>query len=190
MKNIFSKLLNGKDNRLNGLIALAVVLSIALGCNCNKSVDLGNTSSNSSSDNPFNSSTSSSDSNGVPGDALLNALVKETTADFAAAISAGDFSNMYEKASTDFKSTYSKDQLQDSFKDFIAKKRQVLPILSKAISTDPEFTSAPRIRTEQGLDILVTEGKYTTKPLPVTFNYEYVKRNGSWKLLVLKIYIR
>jgi len=196
MKNILNKLVNGKDNRLSGLIALAVVLSIALGCNCTKSLDLGNSSSssNSSSDNPFNSSSTSSDdsddSDGVPGDALLNALVKETTADFAAAISSGDFSNMYEKASMDFKSTYTKDQLQDSFKDFIAKKRQVLPILAKAIATDPEFTSTPRVRNEQNLDILVTEGKYATKPLPVTFNYEYVKRDGSWKLLVLKIYIR
>ncbi len=190
MKNLINKLVNGNSNKLNGLIALAVVLSIALGCNCNRSMDFGNTSSNS--DNPFgnSSTTTNDDSDGVPGDALLNALVKETTADFAAAISAGDFSNMYEKASMDFKNTYTKDQLQNSFKDFIDKKRQVLPILSKAVSADPEFTSPPKLRTEQGLDILVTEGKYATKPLPVTFNYEYVKRDGSWKLLVLKIYIR
>jgi hypothetical protein len=193
MKNILNKLVNGRDNRLSGLIALAVVLSIALGCNCTKSLDLDNTSSssNSSSDNPFNTSSSSSDdSDGVPGDALLNALVKETTADFAAAISSGDFSNMYEKASMDFKQSYTKDQLQNSFKDFIAQKSRVLPILAKAIASDPDFTSSPRIRTEQGLDILATEGKYATKPLPVTFNYEYIKRDGKWKLLVLKIYIR
>lgn len=191
MKNILNKLVNGRDNKLNGLIALAVVLSIALGCNCNRSLDLANTSSNSSSDNPFSNTTTSSDGDDeVPGDALLKALVKETTADFAAAISAGDFTNMYEKASMDFKSTYTKDQLQNSFKDFIDKKRQVLPILAKAIGTDPEFTSTPRVRNEQNLDILVTEGKYETKPMPVTFNYEYVKRDGSWKLLVLKIYIR
>jgi len=193
MKNILNKLVNGKDNRLSGLIALAVVLSIALGCNCTKDLDLGNasSSSNSSSDNPFsNSSTSSDDSDGVPGDELLNALVKETTADFAAAISSGDFSSMHEKASTDFQNSVSKDSLQSSFKDFIDKKRQVLPILAKAIASNPEYTSPPRIRTEAGLDILVTEGKYATKPLPVTFNYEYVKRDGRWKLLILKIYIR
>lgn len=193
MKNILNKLVNGRDNKLSGLIALAVVLSIALGCNCTKSLDLNNTSStsNSSSDDPFNSSsTSSDDIDGVPGDALLKALVKETTADFAAAISAGDFTNMYEKASMDFKSTYTKEQLQTSFKDFIDKKRQVLPILAKAVASDPDFTSTPRVRTEQNLDILVTEGKYATKPLPVTFNYEYVKRDGNWKLLVLKIFIR
>ncbi|HEX6278561.1 MAG TPA: hypothetical protein VFZ49_00980 [Pyrinomonadaceae bacterium] len=195
MKRFITTLVSGRDNRLNGLIALAVVLSIALGCNCGRSFDLGNTtsSSNSSSDDPFGNSSSSSDSDTdseMPGDELLNALVRETTADFAYAISIGDFSKMYEKASMDFQNSYTKDQLQSSFKDFIDKKRQVLPILSKATSSNPEFTSQPRIRTEQGLSILVTEGKYDTKPMPVTFNYEYVKRNGSWKLLVLKIYIR
>ena len=194
MKNILNKLVNGKDNKLSGLIALAVVLSIALGCNCTKGLDLGNSSSssNSSSDNPFsNSSSSSDDSDGeMPGDALLKALVKETTADFAAAISSGDFANMYEKASPNFQASYTKDEFQNAFKDFINKKRQVLPILAKAVLSDPEFTSSPRLRTEQGLSILVTEGKYATKPLPITFNYEYIKRDGQWKLLVFKIYIR
>jgi len=193
MKMFIATVISGKDNRVSGLIALAVILSIALGCNCGKGFDFGNvgSSSNSSSDNPFGNSSSSDDSDSeMPGEELLNALVAETTADFAYSISIGDFSKMYEKASMDFKQSYTKDQLQDSFKDFIAKKRQVMPILSKATSSDPEFTAEPRIRTEQGLSILVTEGKYSTKPMPVTFNYEYVKRNGSWKLLVLKIYIR
>ena len=193
MRNILNKIVSGKDNKVSGLIALAVVLSIALGCNCTKGLDLGNTSSsNSSSDNPFsNSSSSSGDSDGdMPGDVLLKALVKETTADFAAAISSGDFTNMYEKSSANFQASYTKDEFQNAFKDFINKKKQVLPILAKGVSSDPEFTSSPRIRTEQGLSILVTEGKYSTKPLPITFNYEYVKRDGSWKLLVFKIYIR
>ena len=73
MKNILNNLVNGRDNKLNGLIALAVVLSIALGCNCNRSLDLGNTSSNSPTDNPFgNSSTTGDDSDGVPGDEFVN----------------------------------------------------------------------------------------------------------------------
>jgi hypothetical protein len=190
MNKIIEKIFHGKDNAVNGLIALAIIASIALGCNCNKSLDLNNSSSssNSSSDNPFdNSSTSDS---GLPGEELTKALVNETTADFAYSISEGDFTKMYDKASTDFKSTYTKDQLQSSFKDFIDKKRQVLPILSKATSSEPEFTSPPSLRSEQGLEILVVNGKYSTRPMPVTFNYEYVKRNGSWKLLVLKIFIR
>jgi len=192
MNKIIEKIFHGKDNTINGLIALAIIASIALGCNCTKSLDLNNSSSssNSSSDNPFGNSADSDNDTGMPGDELIKALVKETTADFAYSISEGDFTKMYDKASTDFKGTYTKEQLQTSFKDFIDKKRQVLPILSKATSSETEFTSPPSIRTEQGLEILVVNGKYSTKPIPVTFNYEYVKRNGDWKLLVLKIFIR
>src|SRR5918993_157261 len=60
MKKIIEKIFSGKDNTVNGLIALAVIASIALGCNCNKSFDLNNSSSssNSSSDNPFGNSSS------------------------------------------------------------------------------------------------------------------------------------
>jgi len=196
MKKLIDSLINGRNNLVNGVIAMLIVASIALGCNCTKGMDFGNTSSSSNSSNsgkndtPFSSSSDDDDADGVPGDDLLNALVAETTADFAYSISEGDFQKMYDKASTDFQSTYTKDQMQDFFKDFIAKKRQILPILNKANDMKPEYSPKASIRTEQGLDILVVNGKYATKPVPVTFNYEYVKRGGSWKMLVLKVYLR
>jgi hypothetical protein len=31
----------------------------------------------------------------------------------------------------------------------------------------------------------MTKGKFATKPNPITFDYEYVKRDGRWKLLKL-----
>ena len=98
----------GSNNLTNGLIALAVIGSIALGCNCTKDFNLSNSgsSSNSSSDTPFSSSSDSD----MPDDRLLKALVKETTADFAAAISSDDFSTLYSKSSTDFQSTYTEEQ--------------------------------------------------------------------------------
>lgn len=188
MTKLIKSIIFGKDSKINGLIAFGIVAMIALGCTCNKDFNLNTSSTNSSSDNPF--STNSSDDGDMPGDALLKALVKETTADFAYSISEEDFSKMYEKTSTDFQSTYTVDQFKNLFADFIKQKRTLLPILSKAVSTDPEFSSPPRIRTENNLSVLVVEGKYATKPLPVTFNYEYVKRNGRFKLLVLKVYIR
>lgn len=188
MKNSIRNIILGKDSKTSGFIALGIVALIALGCTCGKDLNLNTSSNSSSSDNPF--STSSSEDSDMPGDELIKALVKETTADFAYSISEEDFSKMYEKASTDFQKSYTKEQFKDLFKDFIKQKRSLLPILSKAVSTDPEFTSPPRLRSEAGLNVLVTEGKYATKPLPVTFNYEYVERNGRWKLLVLKIYVR
>ena len=37
------------------------------------------------------------------------------------------------------------------------------------------------------MSILMADGKFNTKPLPVTFEYEYVKRDGKWKMLKLVI---
>ncbi len=50
---------------------------------------------------------------------------------------------------------------------------------------EPELSPDPYVRTENDLDILVVKGKYATKPVPMTFEYEYVKRNDEWKLLKL-----
>lgn len=185
MKSLIPKLIFGRDNRLSGLLALGIVALIALGCTCGKDLDLANLGKNANS-TAANTSTDDSDTDdGVPSKDLLDALVAETTADFNYAITLNDFSKMYEKASSDFKGTYSEAEFKNTFKEFVQKKRVIAPILAKAVTMDPELSPEPYIRTEQGLDILVVNGKYATKPVPVTFEYEYVKRNGDWKLLKL-----
>ncbi len=188
MKKLLSTLLFGKDAMLSGLIALAVVGAIALGCSCNKDFgDIGKTDSNSGSNSSSNSS-STTDSDGVPADSTLQSMVKETTEDFAQAIDTGDFTELYDKASMDFKNTYpDKGEMNNVFKDFIAKKKLILPSLNKVGSSTAEFSPAARIRQEQGLDILVLSGSFPTKPLKVKFDYEYVKRAGQWKLLKLVV---
>lgn len=186
MKNAIKTILFGKD-LVSSLIALTILASIVLGCTCGKNFgNLSSTSnsSNSSSDGPFGTDSDDSD---MPDDALLKALVKSTTASFANAISTEDFSTLYNDASEDFKKTYTQDQMKDVFKEFIQKKKQVLPILAKSISLEPEFTTKPYIRTESGYSILVANGKYATKPVPMQFEYEYVKRGGTWKMLKLII---
>lgn len=179
MKTLISKILFGRD-RISGLIAFAVIGSIVLGCNCK---DLGNSNSSSSTVNSSDSSTPS-DSD-MPDDVLLKALVKETTADFSYAISTEDFSKMYSKASKDFQEQYTADQMKDVFRSAIANKRALMPLLAKIVSMDPKYSPDPYIRKEQGLPILVVTGSYDVKPKPVTFNYEYVKRDGRFKLLKL-----
>src|SRR5688500_15563283 len=166
--------LSRNQNMVNGIVALAIVASIALGCNCGKTFDdLAKDTSNSSStkDNPFDDKTDS----GIPGDDLLNALVKETTADFAYAISTNDFTKIHEKASTDFQNSISVEKMKTEFKIFVDRKSRYLPSLAKVSSTKAEFTTPPGLRSEQGLDILMTKGKFDTKPNPITFDYEYVK---------------
>lgn len=177
----------GNDCRISGMIALAFILLVALGCTCGKNFDLANLAKNANIQPASNVTTTDDDAEetDMPDDRLLKATVKLTTAQFANAISTGDFSKIYADASSDFKATYTEDQMRDVFKDSIANKRRLLPTLAKIVSMDPELSPAPYIRTEQGLSILVVTGKYNVKPVPVNFTYEYVKRGGQFKLLKL-----
>lgn len=183
MKTHVSKFLFGTETRLSGLLAFGIVALIALGCTCGKNLDLANLGKNSNS-RSANSTSDASDED-LPSKEYLDAIIAETTADFNYAIALNDFSKMYEKASSDFKTTYTEEEFKATFKDFIAKKKVIAPILAKAVTMDPDLSPAPSIRTEQGLDILVVKGKYATTPVPLTFEYEYVKRNDEWKLLKL-----
>lgn len=190
MKKLATALLFGKDARFSGLIALAIVGAIALGCSCNKqlgSLEPSNSSNTYSTSNSTSNTSTTTDADGIPSDSTLQSMVKETTADFAKAIDTNDFSDIYAKSSSDFQSTYTEDQMSDVFKDFVAKKKFILPSLNKVPSSTADFSPAPRIRNEQNLDILVVEGKFPTKPINVKFEYEYVKRGGQWKLLKLVV---
>lgn len=189
MRKFLKNLAFGSDARLSGLIALGIVAAIALGCTCGKGFNLEDLAKNSNSSSTSNSSKDSpfgdDDSDGVPSDAVLQSMVRETTEDFTKAIDTNDFSEIYENASTDFQSTYTQEQMKDVFKTFVTQKRVVMPILNKAAGMSPTFSPTPSIRTENGLSILVINGKYATKPVPVNFEYEYVKRGGEWKMLKL-----
>ena len=189
MTEFFKRVLVGKDNFTSGLIAVSIVAAVALGCTCGKGFDLGNigksdnsgsTSSNSSSDD----SNYASDGD-VPSIAASESMVHDLTADFARAIRSNDWSEIYNDSSTDFQSTYTEQQMKDAFKVFVNKKGVVGPILDKTASMTPEFTPSPYIRTEKGLNILVLNGKFPTKPVPMNFEYEFVQRGGEWKMLKL-----
>lgn len=188
MKKLATALFFGKDARFSGLIAFAIVGVIALGCTCNKEFgDLGkkDDTNSTTTSNSTKEVDTDKDEGGIPSASTLQSMVKETTEDFAEAIDSNDFAELYNKSSSDFQSTYTEDQMKDVFKTFVDKKRLILPSINKAGDTTAEFSPAPRIRQEAGLDILVLNGKFPTKPHNVKFEYEYVKRGGEWKLLKL-----
>ncbi len=174
------------NNFVSGAIALAIVLSIALGCNCGKNLDLANLAKNSNSSSTSNSSTSS---DAVPSNAVVEGLVKDTMRKFRGAINSKDFTELYNDASSDFQGTYTLSQVESAFKSYTNKKGVVVPILDKVDAMDAEFDRPPSIRTEKSLNILVASGKFKTKPYNVRFDYEYVMRGGEWKLLKLVINI-
>jgi hypothetical protein len=145
---VIHELVFGKNPIVSGIAALAVIASIALGCNCGKNfADLANEASNTAVTNS-NTTTEDTTSGDVPPESLVEGLVKETTADFADAVDSGDFSDLYENASSDFRSSYTEDEIKKAFKSYTDKKRIVLPVLKKVAATDAEFSQAPAIRTE------------------------------------------
>jgi len=189
MKKFVNEFLFGKNAKVSGVIALAVVLSVALGCNCGKNFDLSNLSKESNSTSTSNDSKTATSDDSAPSESVVESLVKETTSQFGDAVDSGDFTEIYDNASSDFQSTYTLDQMKTAFKSYTDKKSLVVPILNKVASTDADFTTPPGIRTEKGLNILMAKGKFNTKPFNVRFDYEYVMRGGEWKLLKLVINI-
>lgn len=172
------------------MLAMGIIAAIALGCTCNKGFDLSELSNKANGTGSDRNDPFGGKEEAMPDENLLKAIVKETTADFAYAISEDDFSKIYGKSAPELQKTYTEQQFKDTFSDFTRQKSTLLPILSRAVTSDPVYDGEPKFRTEKGHKILVVDGKYPTKPMPVTFGYEYVKRDGTWKLLVLKVYIR
>ena len=172
-----------RNSPLTFLAALGVLVVVAIGCG-----QMGNR--NASTGNANGAAGVSEDPNrdpDMPDDRLLKALVKETTADFAYAISTEDFSKMYKKTSPDFQKQYNPDQMKDVFKGAIANKKALLPMLAKIVSMDPTISPEPQIRNDEGIPILVVRATYDVQPKPLIFNYEYVKRNGVYRLLKLVV---
>ncbi|HBR57724.1 MAG TPA: hypothetical protein DEA22_09695 [Blastocatellia bacterium] len=210
MKGIIRKVLFGNDTKTSGLIALAVVSLIAFGCTCGKDFDFSklgsdgdqgdnrppdaaNTSSNSTSTEPDNgfpfpgSTTDTDKGESLPDSDEMEALVKDTTADFALAVSIEDFTLIHAKASSDFQSSYTADEMKNAFKSFVTQKTRLLPSLYNVAIETPKFATAPHIRYENNIAVLVADGEFPTKPFAVKFEYEYVFRDGEWKMLKLVI---
>jgi hypothetical protein len=191
MKPLLNNLLFGKNAKASGVFALALVALVALGCTCGKNFDLGNLTGDSdntrTNDTPSEIITPADDS--APSNDVVEGLVKETIAEFADAVNSGDFTELHDSASQDFQSSYTVDEMRTAFKSYIDKKSVVLPILRRVAKTDGKFTNEPSVRKEKGLSILMAEGEFPTKPYKVRFDYEYVMRDGEWKLLKLVINI-
>src|SRR4051812_36388695 len=166
MKKLVREVLFGRNSLVSGAFALTVVMVIALGCGCNKDLNLSNSSteSNSNSSSSDKTTDSKSSSDAVPPKSTVETMVKETTEQFRDGVQNENFSGLYNNASDDFKGTYTLDEVRDAFKSYIDKKKFVVPILDKAQSTSADFSQDPSIRTEKGLNILVTSGKFNTKP--------------------------
>jgi len=198
MKKVIGNLLNGRDNRPNGLIALAVVLSIALGCNC-RNLNSSNVSStdNPSSDNPFASNSSSTNSSttragetkpdaskgALPTDGELQYLVRETMLSFNNALQTEDFSEFYSNVSKQWQKQTSADAMKSSFQSFIDGEANISEIRDMTAELQDKKT-----RKQAGYNVLDVKGKYDTSPIDTTFDLSYIAEGGEWKLFKIQVY--
>lgn len=193
MRKIISDILWGRNSKINGIMALGIFVLIVLGCNCKRTFDLGNQSSDNDPERPSSNRMTDPETpendGSLPSDRAIKSLVRDTTGDFKDAIDTGDFSELYNNASTDFQSSYTEDQMKNAFSSFTREKKRVVPILERALGMEPDFSPAPYLRTERNIPVLVVNGRYATKPIPVNVEYEYVYRGGEWKLLKLIVKI-
>lgn len=205
MKTIINKILFGKD-QISGLIALAVVGMIVLGCNCNKSLDLSNlgknesnstTVSNTSSDNSnsYSNSSKTSPKSVTPADAStgeipnndqLEALARETILDFNDSIQKGDFADFRSTVSKPFQKSASTERFNEAFKEFLTAK----PDFSEVASLPATFTSTPVIERELGYKTLKYNGTFNTSPRPTKFELKYIPEGKDWKLIFIRVSTR
>jgi len=199
MNKLIGKIINGKDNRLNGLIALAVVLSIALGCNCGKTFDLDNTSSssNSTTDNPFATNTTSSNTSttrageskpnaskgAMPTDGEIQYLVRETMLGFNSALQTADFNAFYASISKQWQKQTTAESMKSSFQSFIDGKASFGEISSMTAEVEDKKT-----RKQSGYNVFDVKGKYSTSPIATTFDLSYVAEGSEWKLFKIQVY--
>jgi hypothetical protein len=218
MKQILNELLFGKDAKLSGLIALAVVMMIAMGCTCgglnklselskdNKSSNTAENKSskesaeNSSKDSPFpsdeatpkkieNSGQKKSKDKNMPSDDETESLVKDLIRQFKDGVENEDFTDMRDASSSAFKKVYTNDAIVKSFDVFIKSKERVGNVLDGIDDLTPEYTTEPSISVKNGYKILTTKGTFATSPT-TTFNASYVLEKGSWKMLTVEIKIQ
>lgn len=192
MKKLATTLLFGKDAQLSGLIALAIVGAIALGCSCNKELgDLGKTDTNSNSSTTSNTTAPpppsvakpDASTGEVPSDAQLQELTRTTILDFNSAIKSGDFNNFHRTVSKPFQKQASPEKMADAFKVFTDANID----FDEVSTLQATFSPPPSIQRTSGVKHLQLLGSYDTSPRRMKFDLKYIPEGKEWKLIAIEV---
>lgn len=169
MRKFISGLLTGRDNRISGLIAFAILGMIVLGCNCNK-------------EGGFSFGEAK-----VPSDVETRMLVQKTLQDFATSVDTADFSIFHATTSSDFQKQFTPQALNTAFDVFIQKKTAVVPILRSTATMTPVYSPAPNVSKTNMRNVLNVNGTYATSPVPTNFELQYLQDDGQWKIIKIVV---
>jgi hypothetical protein len=194
MKKLVNEILFGKNSMVSGIIAIAIISAIGLGCFCNKDKFEGFSNSGSTTPSPSASASpspsptksvekSDASKGKLPSDDELQSIVKTTLLDFNDAVQKGDFTDFYDKICKPWKKQTSVEKLETSFRNFIDKKVNIGTISSQKA----EFSPSPVVERELGYQTLKLQGKYPTKPNYTKFELNYIPEGKDWKLSKIQV---
>ncbi len=192
MKKLATSLFFGKDSRAGGLIALAIVGAIVLGCTCNKEFgDLGKSNSSDGPDRPSVSNTSTDEpttksdaSKGeVPSDREAQQIARTTLLDFNDAIQKGDFEDFHRTMSKPFQKQASPERLREAFKVFVDANID----FSEVRGMSAVFSPSPSVEKTMGINNLHLKGYFPTSPRKSNFDFKYIPEGGEWKLIAIEV---
>ncbi len=194
MKKAVNEILFGKNSMVSGLIALAVISAIGLGCVCpgkdkiDGLTNSGSTSSPSPDASPSPSATKSytkadASKAEVPSDEEMQDMVKKTLLDFNDALQKEDFTDFHKTISKVWQKQITPDKFKESFKMFIDGDTDLSPIKSMTAN----FTTAPAITKSGGAKTLEAIGEYQTAPRLTTFDLKYIPEGKEWKLIGIEL---
>lgn len=191
-------LLNSKDNKLNGLLSFLVVLTMVLGCTCNKDFSLDDKGDDSRTQREKPSSTNDRQSESrtnIPADDsgldVLNpdtaqAIVKNTFADFIEGVEQNDFSTLRENASSEFKNSITTQKLAYGFKFFTDNKDSSLSILQQ-IDNLTATMNQPELSIKGATKTIQLKGIFPTKPSVTSFDFQYILEDGYWRIFRVNV---
>lgn len=219
MKKILSDIMLGKSNKFNGLIALMIVCSIVLGCQCNKILDAAKKGSEGD-DPPVAKKNDGQNPNTNPfGKNTANETTDQTDDD-------SDEAPTYTKADASKKQVPSDAEMQDIVKDTLLDfndalqdadftefykgvskpwQKQTSPEklkegfqkfidgkvdISEISSMKASFTTPQSIVKNLGYDMLDVKGEYPTSGIKTTFDLQFVPEGKEWKLAAIKVYAK
>lgn len=197
MKKLINDIIFGKNSMASGMIALAVIAAIGLGCFCNKdkidSLTNTTTTTNSPTSNASPSPAATKEykkadasKNEVPSNDEMQDIVKKTLLDFNSSLQSEDFTSFYNTIAKFWQKQTSPEKMKTSFQGFIDGNADLSPIRPLTA----KFTKGPELTTSLGMKTLVAEGEYDTPSLPTTFELKYIVEKNEWKLVGINVKTR
>ena len=206
MKNIIDRIIFGKANKLNGLIASVIIGLIVLGCTCNKDFKSNSGQDRSSNTSPTDKTTTpfgnDKDQNSLEKDNItkdsgfdilsngqLQPLIRKTILDFADSVDDEDFNSFLSTCSTAFQREISTEKMETEFKVFLDKKNQFVPIF-RQVSSKEAIISESKVTMKDGNNTLIANGTFKTSPSTTTFKFKFLLEDGIWRITAIEIYVK